>query len=284
MKLDGVKLAATRRATLADKVDRLGQTLTLGIIVATDDPATQSYIAAKRKAAEAVGYGVEVRDLGAAASEQAIIAACQRFNDDSAVTGYIVQLPLPPDVDQTAVLSSVAPGKDADGLSPQNLGLLASGHPRVVPATPKGVLSLLEAHGVELVGRHVVVIGRGLLTGAPLSVLLGQRGATVTTCTRQTTGLATHTRSAEVIIAAAGVPGLVTEKIVSPHTVIVDIGTTMTPDGLAGDVDYEPVSAKVKAVSPVPGGVGPMTVVSLLENIYELALLREKKSIDSGAM
>lgn len=268
--LDGTKTATERKQQLAE---RLAGTLGLGIIVANSDPATRSYIASKHAAAEGIGMEVTLVDLGGEATQEEVVAACRAFNDDSHITGYIVQLPLPEGVDQMRVFSEIDPSKDADGLTPLNLGFVALGHPRIIPATPKGVLTLLDAYGIELRGTQAVMVGKGLLTGLPLSSLLAHRGATVTLCDSHTPDIAEHTRQAEILISATGVPGLITADMVRENAVVVDIGTVRQEEGLKGDVAFDEVAPKTEAITPVPGGVGPMTVVSLLENVYELSKL-----------
>jgi len=268
MLLDGSKQATKQREALAGLLTP-GE-LGLGIIVATDNAATHTYITAKRKAAESVGIRVIIQDLGGQATKTAIVAACQSFNQDDSVTGYIVQLPLPAGVSQQTVFATVDPAKDADGLTPTNLGYLFTRQERIIPATPRGILSLLAGYEIPVAGKNITVVGKGLLTGLPLATLLSHRGATVTSCDRLTPNLAEHTRRADIIITAAGAPGLITADMVSTQAVVVDVGTTKTGGELKGDVEFVEVSAKVAAISPVPGGVGPMTVVSLLENVHEL--------------
>lgn len=276
MILDGAKLAASKRTELAAKVTGLSFQPGLGIIVATDNPATAAYIARKQAGAEEVGFLTKVTQLSPTATAEEIAAACQEFNADPQITGYIVQLPLPPGIDKLGILAAVDPSKDADGLSPLNLGYLAAGAPRIVPATPRGVLTLLESNDIVLRGRTVAILGKGFLVGAPLSVLLAQRGATVTTCDSKTRNTAFHTLASDIIITAVGVAGLLTADMVTEGAVVVDVGMVKTENGLRGDVDFEPVAAKASAITPVPGGVGPMTVVSLLENVYDLAVIAEQ--------
>ena len=267
--IDGTKIAARRREALSSKIsDHVG----LGIIVATDNPATHSYIKTKRDAAEAIGIEVTVKDLGDAATLNVLQEACQAFNQDANITGYIVQLPLPKGIDPLAVFEEVDPDKDADGLSPTNLGRLYTSRECIVPATPKGILTLLEEHEVPIEGATVAVVGKGLLTGLPIATLLSQRGATVTSCDKQTKDLAGHTQAADIVIVAAGAPGLITGEMVKDSAVVIDVGVTKLETRTVGDVDFASVEPKASLITPVPGGVGPMTVVSLLENVYELSL------------
>lgn len=270
--LDGSKTATERRKRLAERIE---PGLHLGIIVATDDGATLSYIEAKRSAAAEIGMQSSVTDLGPEASRQTILEACRAYNADPALSGYIVQLPLPAGIDRLDILAAVAPAKDADGLTPTNLGYLAAGHPRIVPATPKGVISLLDTYGVPTRGRHAVIIGKGLLTGLPLSMMLAQRGATVTVCDSDTPDISVHTRQADILVTATGVAGLITADMVRPGSTVIDIGTSVRDGRIVGDVRFGEAKKVAGAITPVPGGVGPMTVVSLLENVHELSKLAQ---------
>lgn len=268
MILDGTKVAADRRAALENRVT---DGLTLGIIVATNDSATASYIRAKEKAAAELGIAVRVSTLSTTAAQDAVLAACHDFNNDPAITAYIVQLPLPENVDRLEVFASVEPEKDADGLTPRNLGALYTSRERILPATPKGIVSLLEAYDLPIKGQHAVIVGKGLLTGLPISTMLAHRGATVTTCDKYTPHLAAHTSQADILITATGHPGLITGDMVKDGVVVIDVGTTKQGGELVGDVDFTSVEPRAGAITPVPGGVGPMTVASLLENVIEIA-------------
>lgn len=265
--IDGRRLAERRRKALRKRVHPGTR---LGIITATDNPATSVYVRQKQRAAAAVGIDVEVADLGPRASRKRLLDTCRSFNRSKRISAYIVQLPLPRSVDVREVIDAIDPAKDADGLTAVNLGRMVAGSPGVIPATPKGVLSLLQAHRVPLRGTEITIIGKGRLTGAPLAALLSARGATVTTCDVHTKDLAAAARRADVLVVAAGAPGLVTAPMVKRGAVVIDIGITRVGDDLLGDVDFEAVAKKAGAITPVPGGVGPMTVVSLLENVVAL--------------
>ena len=267
--VDGTKIAAKRREALASKIS--DQRLGLGIIVATANPATHTYIKTKRDAAEAIGIEVTVKDLGDAATLNVLREACVAFNEDANITGYIVQLPLPEGIDPLEVFEAVDPAKDADGLTPTNLGHLYTSRECIVPATPKGILSILEEHKVPIEGASVAVVGKGLLTGLPIATMLSHRGATVVSCDKKTADLASHTKAADIVIAAAGAPGLITGEMIKEGAVVIDVGITKLEARTVGDVDFASVEPKAGLVTPVPGGVGPMTVVSLLENVYELS-------------
>lgn len=265
--LDGTATASKRLKRLAK---RKPGGLTLGIILATDNPATRTYVRQKRLRAEEIGYRVEIDDLGPRATRKRLLAACARMNRSKRVTGYIVQLPLPKGVDPLDIFAAVDPRKDADGLTPENLGRLYTGRPGILPATPKGILELLDDYRVNLRGIRATVVGKGLLTGLPLATLLSHRGATVTSCDRYTKDLARHTADADLLVVAAGKPDLITGRMVKRGATVVDVGATRLKTRLTGDIAFAAVFKKAGRITPVPGGVGPMTVVSLLENIHEL--------------
>lgn len=267
--IDGKAIAAERTRVLAERV--AGQKIGLGILVATDDPATAQYVAAKRRQAETIGFSVTIQELSPGSSLKTVTAACEALNTDSSVDGYIVQLPLPEGVDVDQALAAVAPDKDADGLTPANLERLEAGEPSVIPATPKGILSLLEAYKIPVQDRNVTVVGQGRLTGKPLATLLEQRGAIVTRCDKSTPDLPAATRTADLLVVATGQPGLITGDMVKEGAAVIDVGITRIDGEIVGDVDFAEVSKQASAITPVPGGVGPMTVVSLLENVVVLA-------------
>lgn len=263
------------KATAAKHLKRLAEAssepLGIGIIVATDDPATKRYISGKRLAAEQLGWRCEVTQLGPTASLEEIATACQAFNQNQSIDGYIVQLPLPAGVDSEKVFAAVDVAKDADGLTRTNLDRLYAGAPAIIPATSKGILSLLEDYHIPIAGRTITVVGQGELTGKPLAALLEQKDALVTRADKDTTDLAAATRTADILVVATGNAGLITGEMVKSGVVVIDVGINKSGAGIVGDVDYESVSRKVSAITPVPGGVGPMTVASLLENVYELS-------------
>lgn len=268
--IDGKAVAEQRLQKLAE---RITEPIGLGILVATDDPATERYVAAKKRQGEAAGFRVDIRRLTSVSSLDEVIAACEALNTDDSITGYIVQLPLPEGVDADRALAAVLPSKDADGLTPENLERLYAGQPGVIPATPKGILTLLETYKIPVRSQEIAVVGQGRLTGAPLSALLEQRGARVTRCTKEVTDLGAATRAADIVVVAAGRPGLITADMVKEEVTVIDVGVTQQDGGIVGDVDFEAVSQKASAITPVPGGVGPMTVISLLENVADLAEL-----------
>lgn len=283
--LDGKATAAAIKADLAQRVTALaarGIAPGLGTLLVGEDPGSMSYVAGKHRDCAEVGIASIREDLPADATQEDIEAAVRRLNEDPACTGFIVQLPLPRGIDTNRVLELVDPDKDADGLHPTNLGRLVL---RVnedvtspLPCTPRGIIELLTRHGIELAGADVTVVGRGTTVGRSIGLLLTRRAinATVTLTHTGTADLGEHTRNADVIVAAAGVPGIVTADLVKPGAVVVDVGVSRVSDPetgasrIAGDVD--PGVAEVAAwVSPNPGGVGPMTRAMLLANVVEAA-------------
>jgi len=274
-KLDGTATAKAIKTELADRVAKLreqGITPGLGTVLVGDDPGSTWYVNGKHKDCAEVGIESIREDLPATASQDEILAAVRRLNENPACTGYIVQLPLPKGVDENLVLGEIDPGKDADGLHPTNLGWLVLGKPAPLPCTPFGIVTLLRRHDVEINGADVVVVGRGVTVGRPLGLLLTRRSenATVTLCHTGTRDLAAHVRQADIVVAAAGVPGIITGDMVKPGAAVLDVGVSRVDGKLAGDVD--PSVHDVAAwISPNPGGVGPMTRAMLLSNVVERA-------------
>lgn len=273
--LDGRAAAADVRADLKVRVARLreqGIVPGLGTVLVGDDPGSHSYVAGKHRDCAEVGLVSIARELPAEATQADVEAVVDELNADPACTGYIVQLPLPAGLDANAALTRMDPAKDADGLHPTNLGRLVLGEPAPLPCTPRGIVALLRRHDIPLAGAEVVVVGRGVTVGRPLGLLLTRRteNSTVTLCHTGTRDLADHLRRADVVIAAAGVPGLVTADMVRPGAAVVDVGITRTAGGLVGDVAPE-VREVAGYVAPVPGGVGPMTRAMLLLNVVERA-------------
>ena len=273
--LDGKATAATIRSELAWRVAKLaeaGITPGLGTVLVGDDPGSQSYVAGKHRDCAQVGI-VSIRcDLPATASQQQVEDVVAELNADPTCTGYIVQLPLPAGLDAQSVLSLIDPDKDADGLQPVNLGKLVLGEPGPLPCTPKGIVELLRRYDVPIAGADVTVIGRGITVGRSLGLLLTRRSenATVTLCHTGTRDLAAHTRDADIVVVAAGRPGLLTADMVKPGAAVLDVGITRTDAGLVGDVDAG-VAEVAGYLAPMPGGVGPMTRAMLLANVVEAA-------------
>lgn len=292
-RLDGVATAAAIKAELAERVARLreqGVVPGLGTLLVGDDPASHSYVAGKHRDCAEVGIESVRVDLPADATEQDVRDAIAALNADPAVTGYIVQLPLPAGIDENAMLELIDPAKDSDGLHPTNLGRLVLGVEGELqsppPCTPEGIIELLTRYGVSLPGKHVVVVGRGLTVGRPLGLLLTRKGvdATVTLTHSRTTDLAAEVRRADVVVAAVGVPGLIKPEWVKPGAAVLDVGITRVVDEstgkarLKGDVDAG-VAEVAGFVSPVPGGVGPMTRAMLVANVVAEAERRAAAAV-----
>jgi methylenetetrahydrofolate dehydrogenase (NADP+)/methenyltetrahydrofolate cyclohydrolase len=284
-KLDGTATAKAIKAELTERVAKLrerGLTPGLGTVLVGDDPGSTWYVNGKHKDCAEVGIESIREDLPGTATQEEILAAVRRLNDNPACTGYIVQLPLPRGVDENAVLGAIDPSKDADGLHPTNLGWLVLGKSAPLPCTPFGIVTLLRRHGVEIKGADVVVVGRGVTVGRPLGLLLTRRSenATVTLCHTGTRDLAAHVRQADIVVAAAGVPGIVTADMVKPGAAVLDVGVSRVDGKLAGDVD--PAVWDVAGwVSPNPGGVGPMTRAMLLSNVVERAEAAAGERVES---
>jgi methylenetetrahydrofolate dehydrogenase (NADP+) / methenyltetrahydrofolate cyclohydrolase len=273
--LDGKAVAAAIKADLTQRVEKLtaaGVTPGLGTVLVGDDPGSHAYVAGKHRDCAQVGIRSIRRDLPADATQAQVEEVVAELNTDPACTGYIVQLPLPAGLDAQRVLGMIDPDKDADGLQPANLGKLVLGEPGPLPCTPKGIVELLRRYDVPIASAEVTVIGRGITVGRALGLLLTRKSenATVTQCHTGTRDLAAHTRGADIVVVAAGRPGLVTPDMVKPGAAVVDVGITRTDAGLVGDVD--PAVAEVAGfLAPMPGGVGPMTRAMLLVNVVEAA-------------
>jgi methylenetetrahydrofolate dehydrogenase (NADP+)/methenyltetrahydrofolate cyclohydrolase len=273
--LDGTATARAIKNELTQRVAKLreqGVVPGLGTVLVGDDPGSRWYVNGKHKDCAEVGIESIRVDLPETATQAEVEEHIARLNADPACTGYIVQLPLPKHMSENDVLGLVDPGKDADGLHPTNLGWLVLGKPAPLPCTPYGVIELLRRHGVEIAGAEVTVVGRGVTVGRPLGLLLTRRSenATVTLCHTGTRDLAAHTRNADIVVAAAGVPGIVTGDMVKPGAAVLDVGVSRVDGKIAGDVAPD-VFDVAGWVSPNPGGVGPMTRAMLLSNIVSLA-------------
>ena len=272
--LDGKKLSASLREELKARVGALkarGVTPGLGVIRVGDDAASEVYVRNKARMCERLGMHSVVLHLPEDTTQEQLLARIDEMNGDPALHGILVQLPLPPHIRETAVLEAIAPEKDVDGFTSESLGALLKGEPGFVPCTPKGILRLMESAGISLCGKHAVVVGRSMIVGKPVSLLLLSQDATVTVCHSRTQNLRDITRQADVLVAAVGKPQLITGDFVKEGAVVIDVGINRTPDGLLGDVLFDEVQAKASAITPVPGGVGPMTIIMLMENTIEAA-------------
>lgn len=273
--LDGKALAQRIRGTLAEEAKGLatkGVQPGLAVVLVGDDPASQIYVRGKTKACQEAGFRTFDHKLPAETSEAALLDLVRRLNDEPAVDGILVQLPVPRHIDSRKVLLAVAPEKDVDGFHPENLGRLLMGEPRFVSCTPLGVMKLLEEAGVPLGGKRAVVLGRSNMVGKPMAVLLTAADATVTHCHSRTQDLPALVREADVVVAAIGRPEFVKGDWIKPGAVVIDVGINRLPDGkLVGDVDFDDVKAVAGMITPVPGGVGPMTITMLLANTVQSA-------------
>lgn len=284
--IDGKEVASKVHEEVSAGVEKYrkqqGSVPGLAVVLIGDDPASHSYVKGKERACEKVGIMTETIRRDASVTQEELIGIVEDLNNDPRIHGILVQLPLPGHLDEAAVIHAISPMKDVDGLHPENAGLLMLGKPRFAPATPLGVQRMLLEENVDMKGARVVIVGRSKLVGMPLAVLLLQKGpganSTVTVCHTGTRDIAAETRRADVLIAAAGMPGTITADMVKPGAVVIDVGVTRVDDPtrkrgyrLAGDVEFESVSEVASAITPVPGGVGPMTISMLLVNVLQAA-------------
>jgi len=270
--MDGKALAERIRAEVAAEVKELGH-VGLTTILVGDDPASDVYISRKQEAASEVGIVARDYRLAEDTSEQELLELIAQLNADAGVDGILVQLPLPSQIDENRAIQAVDPAKDVDGFHPINAGKLFLGHEGLVAATPTGIMTLLDEYDVRLKGANAVVVGRSNIVGKPVSILLLARHATVTICHSRTRDLGGHTREADVLVAAVGQAGLIRPEMVKEGATVIDVGMNRTDEGLRGDVDAA-VTERAGLVTPVPGGVGPMTIASLLRNTLEAARRR----------
>lgn len=279
--LDGKALAATIKAELKQEVDQInvdgGKIPHLAAVLIGENPASEVYVRNKVRSCEQVGFRSTLVRRESNVSQEEVLKIVQQLNDDPDIDGFIVQLPLPEHIDEDAVNLAISPSKDVDGFTPVNIGKMTLGLDAYLPATPNGIMTMLDRYGIETSGKEVVVLGRSNIVGTPMTILLSRKGnpgnATVTMCHSRTKDMLAHTRRADILVAAIGRPEMVTADMVKEGAVIIDVGINRVEDAtkkrgyrLCGDVDYAALASKVSAMTPVPGGVGPMTVVSLLVN------------------
>jgi methylenetetrahydrofolate dehydrogenase (NADP+)/methenyltetrahydrofolate cyclohydrolase len=277
--LDGKKVARQIRAELTEEVIEFIQNNSvvpcLAAVLVGHDPASEVYVRNKRRACEEVGIESQLHRLPADAAQEQLLQLIAKLNRDQAVHGILVQMPLPAQMDSSKVLLAVSPAKDVDAFHPENVGRLVQGRPRFLPCTPHGVQQLLMRSGIEVAGQHVVVVGRSDIVGKPLAIMLAQRGpgadATVTICHSRTRDLAAVTRLADILVVAIGRPKFITADMVKPGAVVIDVGINRLENGLVGDVDFAAVCEVASAITPVPGGVGPLTIAMLLRNTLAAA-------------
>lgn len=275
--LDGTALARARRARLAGEVaaftQRHGVAPCLAAVLVGDDPASRSYVESKARACGQAGIRSETFHLAADVPASEVLALVDELNARPDVHGILPQLPMPPQIDPEAVFARLDPGKDVDGLTPVNAGRLVLGRPGLVPCTPLGILVLVDASGADVAGSEAVVVGRSSIVGKPTALLLLARHATVTVCHSRTADLGRHTRRADILVAAAGRPRMIRREMVKPGAVVIDVGISRVDGRIVGDVDFEAVREVAGALTPMPGGTGPMTIAMLLENTLAAARL-----------
>jgi len=277
--IDGKKVSQHIREEVAREVEKLknetGTTPGLAAVLVGDNPASEIYVRNKRKACEQVGIYSEEYKLSKETTQKELLSLIDKLNNDKKIHGILVQLPLPEQIDSTKILRSVSPSKDVDGFHPENVGLLVEGNPRFISCTPNGIMKMLDFYNIEIKGKEAVVVGRSNIVGKPTAILLLHRHATVTICHSRTTRLDEVVRRADILVAAIGRPNFITEDMVKEGAVVIDVGINRNKDGkLIGDVDFEKVKGKASYITPVPGGVGPMTIAMLLWNTLESAKMR----------
>ncbi|MDY0272783.1 MAG: bifunctional methylenetetrahydrofolate dehydrogenase/methenyltetrahydrofolate cyclohydrolase FolD [Advenella sp.] len=273
--IDGKKLAETIKLNLADRINTLKEKDIipgLTVILVGDDPASQVYVRNKANTFTKLGLNSSVEQYPASLSEEALCDRIRELNNDPSVHGILVQLPLPANLDANKVIETISPEKDVDGFHISNAGALMTGRPLFIPCTPYGVMKMLESENIELRGAEAVVIGASNIVGKPMALLLQKAGATVTICNSKTKDLAAHTKRADILVVATGRPGMVTGDMIKPGAIVIDVGINRGADGkLMGDVEFSSAKNVAGAITPVPGGVGPMTIVMLLVNTIEAA-------------
>lgn len=274
--INGNKIAKQVRSELKTEVDQLkeehGVTPGLTVVLVGEDPASKVYVRNKHRACERVGIASNVIRLPEDSSHAQVMKTVRELNANPDVHGILVQLPTPEQIDDEEIINTIDPDKDVDGFHPVNMGKLLSGQPELVPCTPTGVMYMLDTLGIDLTGKEAVIVGRSNIVGKPQALLLMYRHCTITICHSRTADLAAHTSRADILVAATGVPKMITADMVKPGAVVMDVGISRLDDGsLVGDVDFEAVSEVAGAITPVPGGVGPMTIAMLLKNAVRAA-------------
>lgn len=273
--IDGKGIAADVRKELAVKIKKLiasGLTPGLAVVLVGEDPASKTYVRSKVRACKEVQIYSELIQLPASVKETELLNQIDRLNKDPRIHGILVQLPLPDHISTNRVIAAIAPEKDVDGFHPANVGRMVVGLNTLLPCTPRGIMELLFRTGISPEGKHAVVVGRSNIVGKPVSLLLQQANATVTMCHSKTQDLTSFTRQGEILVVAAGIPGLITRDHIRPGAVVIDVGIHRTKDGgLTGDVQFDEVRPHVSHITPVPGGVGPMTIAMLLHNTVQAA-------------
>ena len=277
--IDGKQIASEFRNNLKEKISKLEceEIPVLAVVSVGEDPASKVYVKTKKKFAQEIGMGCEIIELSDTIGENALLEIIDELNDNHHINGIIVQLPLPKHINQLKILSRISPSKDVDGFTPYNTGLLSYNDDRgFISATPKGVLHLIQSTGINLSGKHAVVIGRSNIVGKPMAMLLLNQDCSVSIVHSKSQNIEELTKKADIIVIACGSPKMLKSNWIKDGAVIIDVGINRTEEGLCGDVDFEDVKNKASFITPVPGGVGPMTVAMLLDNTYE-AFCRQQK-------
>ena len=274
---DGSKIAAQINLETKKKAEQLKPKPGLAVILVGKNPASYTYVNMKERACKEAGIYSEKYELDENTPEEKVLELICNLNQNKKINGILVQLPLPGHINEQLIIDSILPHKDVDGLSPVNIGNLLIGKNMIVPATPRGIIKLIESTGISIKGKHAVVIGRSNIVGKPISILLQQKDATVTMCHSKSTPLEYYTKQADILVVAAGKPKMIAKKHVKKGAIVIDVGTNRLQDGkLCGDVDFDSVKEAASYITPVPGGVGPMTIAYLLENTLECYNLCQK--------
>nr|WP_321350940.1 bifunctional methylenetetrahydrofolate dehydrogenase/methenyltetrahydrofolate cyclohydrolase FolD [uncultured Methanoregula sp.] len=272
--LDGKKISEMRLEILKEEIEDSGLYPRLATVIVGSDPASQMYVRMKHRACEQVGIGSVGIELPADATTQNVLDAVKRLNRDEDISGILVQLPLPKQIDPEQVIDAISPAKDVDGYHPENMGLLFSGKPRFTSCTPTGIMTLLKEYKIPVAGARAVVVGRSIDVGRPMSALLTNADATVTVCHSKTRELNEELKRADILVSAIGKAHFITPEMVKPGAVVIDVGINQLNGKLVGDVDFAAVKEIASAITPVPGGVGPMTIATLMENTFRAAKVR----------
>ncbi len=272
-KIDGRKIADEKEAVLKEKIDEMERAPKLHTIFAGEDEGSKVYLGVKNRGCKRVGIETETHRYGEDVKKEVLIDKIYELNRDNVVDGILVQMPLPGDMDAKNLIEEIDPVKDVEGLHPKNLGKLMIGSEEIIPCTPKGILTMLDYEDIQVKGEEICVVSHSTIVGKPMAITLLNRDATVHVVHEFTDEMERHTKGADILIAAAGVPHLISKEMIAPNSVIIDVGMNRLESGeLVGDVEYEECKEKAKKITPVPGGVGPTTVLSLLENTYHAAL------------
>lgn len=273
--LDGKKIAGEIKEELKEKIERMkkeGVIPGLAVVLVGDNPASQVYVRNKKKSCDEIGIYSEIYELPEDASQEEVFDLISRLNDSSRIHGILVQLPLPEHINEEEAVESIDPKKDVDCFHPENVGKIVTGNYGFLPCTPAGIMEILKRHGISVEGKKCVVVGRSNIVGKPIALMLLDDGGTVTVCHSKTKDLKVETSGADILVVAVGKPGIITSDMVKPGAVVVDVGINRLSSGrLVGDVDFEKVGELVGAITPVPGGVGPMTIAMLMKNTVEAA-------------